>query len=53
MMTITWSFAYIMCRQQINSNEKCRQITGDFDCNADAAVQCGAHHPMEHILGFT
>jgi hypothetical protein len=41
-----------MCRQQINSNEKCRQITGDFDCNADAAVQCGVHHPMEHNLGF-
>ena len=23
------------------------------DCHADAAVQCGAHRPMEHILGFT
>ena len=23
------------------------------DCHADAAVQCGAHCPMEHILGFT
>ncbi len=23
--------------------------TGDFHCHADVAVQCGAHHPMEHI----
>ena len=52
-MTITWTLAYIMCNQQIDNNEKCRQIAGDFDCHADAAVQCGAHRPMEHILGFT
>jgi hypothetical protein len=26
---------------------------GDFDCHADAAVQRGADHPMEHIQGFT
>ena len=25
----------------------------DFDCHADAAVRRGAHHPMEHIRGFT
>ncbi len=25
----------------------------DFDCCADAAVQHGAHRPMEHVLGFT
>ena len=23
-----------------------------FDCHADAAIQCGVHHPMEHIQGF-
>jgi len=23
------------------------------DCHVDVAVQCGAHCPMEHILGFT
>ena len=53
MLAITWSLAYIMCKQQIDKNEKCRQIAGDFDCHADAAAGCGAHCPMEHILGFT
>ena len=53
MLTITWSLAYIMCKQQIYNNEKCRQIADDFDCHADVAVQCGAHRLMEHILGFT
>ena len=53
MLAITWSLAYIMCKQQIDNNEKCRQIAGDFDCHPDAAVGCGAHCPMEHILGFT
>jgi hypothetical protein len=36
-----------------DNNEKCRESAGDFDHHADAAVQCGAHHPMEHIPGFT
>jgi hypothetical protein len=40
-------------RQRIDNNEKCRQIAGNFDCHADAVVQCGAHRPMEYILGFT
>jgi hypothetical protein len=26
-----------------------RQFAGDFDCHADAAVQCEVHRPMEHI----
>ena len=52
-MTIKWSLAYIMCKQQIEDNKKCRQIAGNFDCHADAAVQCGAHSPMKHIQGFT
>jgi len=42
-----------MYKQQINNNNKCREIAGNFDCHADAAVRCGAHHPMEQILGFT
>jgi hypothetical protein len=44
-----------MCKQQINNiNEKCRRIARNFDCHhADVAVQCGAHCPMEHILGIT
>ena len=37
-------------KQQISDNKKCRQIAGDFDCHADAAVRCGA---QEHIQGFT
>ena len=28
------------------------RIAGDFDCHVDAAVQSGAHRPMEHIPGF-
>jgi len=24
-----------------------------FICHGDAAVQCGAHRPMDHIQGFT
>jgi len=42
-----------MCKQQIANNKKCRQIAGDFDCHAVAAVRCGAHRLVEHILGFT
>jgi hypothetical protein len=37
----------------IYDNKKCRKSAGDFDHHADVAVQCGAHHPMEHILGLT
>ena len=32
--------------------QKCRQIAGDFDCHADAAVRCGAHCLIEHIPEF-
>jgi hypothetical protein len=42
-----------MWRQTIRDDKKCTQITGDFDHHADAVVQCRAHHPMEHIQGFT
>ena len=44
--------SYVGGQQQIGDNKKCRQIAGDFDCHADAAVGCGAHRPMEHIPGF-
>ncbi len=30
MLTITWSLAYIMCKQQIGNNEKLRRITGVY-----------------------
>ena len=46
------SFSYCSGRQRIDGNKKCRQITGNFDCHADAAVRCMAHRPMEHIQGF-
>ena len=38
-----------MNRQQ----QKCRRIAGDFDCHGNAAVRRGAHHPIEHVQGFT
>jgi hypothetical protein len=40
-------------KNRIDDNKKCRASDGDFDHHADAGVQCGAHHPMEHILGLT
>jgi len=46
-------FSYVGGQQRIGDNKKCRRIAGDFDSHADAAVRCGAHHPMEHIPGFT
>ena len=46
-------FSYVSGQQRIGDNKKCRQITGNFDCHADAALRCGAHRPIEHILGFT
>jgi hypothetical protein len=46
-------FSYGSGPQQIDKNEKCRQIAGNFDCHTDAAVRRGAHRSMEHIQGFT
>ena len=46
-------FRYVSGKQQIDNNEKCRQISGNFNCHADAVGQRGAHRPMEHIQGFT
>jgi hypothetical protein len=46
-------FSYVGGQQRIGNNKKCRRITGDFDCHAEAAVQCGVHRLMEHIPGFT
>jgi hypothetical protein len=52
-MTVTWSLATVMGDNKTDDANKCRKITGDFDRRGDAAVQCGAHRPMEHIQGFT
>jgi hypothetical protein len=46
------SFSYSYGQQQIGDNLKCRQIAGNFDCRADAAVQRGVHRPIEHNQGF-
>ncbi len=35
--------------KRIGNNKKCRLFAGDFDCHADAAVQCEAYCPMKHI----
>ena len=45
-------FNYGSLHHQINDNKKCRQIAGNFDCHADAAVRCKAHRQMEQIQGF-
>jgi hypothetical protein len=41
-----------MCKQIIGNDEKYKQIAGNFDHHADAAVQCGAHRPTERIRCF-
>ena len=46
-------FSYVSGQQRISNNNKCRRIAGDFDCHANAAVQRGAHLPIEHMQGFT
>ena len=46
-------FSSVGGQQRIGDNKECRRIASDFDSHADAAVRCGAHCPMEHILGFT
>jgi hypothetical protein len=43
----------VVANNEFNDNKKCRQIAGNFDGHADAAVQCVAHHPTAHIQGFT
>jgi hypothetical protein len=40
-------------RQRNQRQQKCSESAGDFDHHADAVLQCRAHRPMEHILGFT
>jgi hypothetical protein len=52
-MTMTWPLSMVVGDNRINNNKKCRESAGDFDHHVDAAVQCGAHHTMEHIPDFT
>jgi hypothetical protein len=44
--------ATVVAKNKINDNKKCRQIAGNFDCHANAAVQRRAHCSMECIHGF-
>ena len=46
-------FSYVIGQQQISNNKICRQIAGNFDCHADAAVRRGVHRPIQHIQDFT
>jgi hypothetical protein len=43
------------CGQQkkVNNAKQYTNFAGNFYCHGDVAIQCGAHCPMEHILGFT
>jgi hypothetical protein len=43
----------IMGDNEIDDNNKYTSNAGDFDCDVDAAVQCGLHRLMDHIPGFT
>jgi hypothetical protein len=52
-MTITWALSTVLGDSGIDDDKKCWESAGDFDRHVDAAVQCGAHHPMGHIPGFT
>jgi hypothetical protein len=42
-------FSHGSGQQQIDDNNKCRRIAGDFDGHGNAAVRRKAHRPMEHI----
>ena len=38
---------------EIGDDKKCRWIDGNFNGHGDAVIRRGAHHPMDHIRGFT
>jgi hypothetical protein len=42
----------VVDNNKINNNKKCRQIAGNFNCRADAAVQPGSLCSMKHIQDF-
>ena len=46
-------FRYCCGRQWNRQRQKWRRIAGNFDYHDNAAVQRGAHCPIEHIQGFT
>ena len=46
-------FRYGYGQQQTGVNKTFRQISGDFDCHTDTAVQRGVHRLIEPIQGLT
>ena len=42
----------VTANNEIDNNKKYTSNAGSFDCHAHAAVQCRAHRPVKHILGF-
>jgi hypothetical protein len=42
----------VVTNNQINNNKKYMSNSGNFNCHADTAVQCGVHCPMERVRGF-
>ncbi len=47
------SLSMVVGTIEIDVDEKCGGIAGNFDHHADAAVPCGVHRLMERIPGFT
>jgi len=43
----------VVANNEINDDKQYTSNAGNFDYHADVAVRCNAHHPMEHISGFT
>ena len=43
----------VVANNEIDNNKTCRQITDNFDGNADVAVQCVVHRPIAHIQCFS
>jgi hypothetical protein len=42
-----------VANNEIDNNKKCKQIAGNFESHANAAVRCEVHCLMEHIPDFT
>ncbi len=51
-LTITWPFSYGHAWQKISNRKKYTSFASRFDGQADQAVQCQAHHPMQHVQGY-
>ncbi len=40
----------VTANNKIDGHKKYMSNAGDFNCHADAGVQCRAHSPMKHFL---